>query len=435
MGDMGNLQIGDVKKKKEELNKTGGINTGKAVFQTGSDNTDIDNPYAMSNMMPMTRVEEFANNGPLMATRKHTQNPNDIAFEKKMQREKESREAADEVKSKEDSTLIKAQPDLKVFTGEVMEKGAFTPKAKEAARHFYMQLEQWAGSFDDGGSGFYREMGISNVMDCLYVDGMSLRNYLKEQYWYKTTGKPATDNEALRNYLALLVARGDHLITLVRPNVKGDEAEVEYKNLSVDLVNVDEEAASKSRKIKEKGGQMRSDLKKRIDPEMTERTGMAFRKCYGYEQDGFNRIEGAKSGLKGAKDEASDEYKSFNKSFEKYNGGLQKLGLKPGRDDINLPVAEKLKERCENAIHDADAFLRSGSKNEEAVKAVKNAKRALETDLELLNRAISTKLDEEGSRMRLEDLFDSKNLEDPRGNDRDNDRDNDDRDDENRRTP
>ncbi len=422
MGDIGNLQVGDIKKKKENINKTAGINTERALFQTGNDNAEMDNPYAMSNRMPMTRVEEFANRGPLMATRIHTQNPNDLAFEKKMEREKEARQAGEKVRSEEDQTLIRAQPDLKVFSGEVMEKGAFTVKAKEAARHFYMQLEQWAGSFDDGGSGFYREMGINNVMDCLYVDGMSLRSYLREQYWYKTTGKPATDKEALRNYVALLVARGDHLITLVRPNVKGDEAEVEYKNLSVDLTNVGEAEAEKSRKLKEKGGQMRSNLKKRLDAEMTERTGMAFRKCYGYEQDGFNRIEGAKRGMSRAKDEKSEEYQSFSQSFDKYNNGLQKLGLKPGRDDINLPVAEKLRERCADAIKAADAFLTSGSQNAAAVKAVMEAKRTLETDLKLLDQAISNRLDEEGRTMRLEDLLDSRNLDHPdNGRDRDND--------------
>ncbi len=190
----------------------------------------------------------------------------------------------------------------------------------------------------------------------------------------------------------------------------------------MDLVNVDEEAASKSRKIKEKGGQMRSNLKKRIDPEMTERTGMAFRKCYGYEQDGFNRIEGAKSGLKKAGDDKTEEYETFNKSFEKYNNGLQKLGLKPGRDDINLAVARKLRGRCEEAIKGADAFLRSGSKNKEALKAVEGAKKALETDLALLDQAISRKLDEEGKTMRLDELFDSKNLGRPdKGGDRGND--------------
>lgn len=33
MSDSGNLQLGDIKKKKEDLNKTGGINTSKALFE------------------------------------------------------------------------------------------------------------------------------------------------------------------------------------------------------------------------------------------------------------------------------------------------------------------------------------------------------------------------------------------------------------------
>ena len=43
----GNLQISDIKKKKEELNKTKGINTEKALFRTNDDEAADDNPYAM----------------------------------------------------------------------------------------------------------------------------------------------------------------------------------------------------------------------------------------------------------------------------------------------------------------------------------------------------------------------------------------------------
>ena len=75
MSGMDNLQIGEIKKKKEDMNKTRGINTRKAVFQTGEDNQENDNPYAMS-----SRVEQLANYGPLMSSRIHTQNPLDLAF-------------------------------------------------------------------------------------------------------------------------------------------------------------------------------------------------------------------------------------------------------------------------------------------------------------------------------------------------------------------
>ena len=405
MSENGNLQLADIKKRREDMNKTGGINTSKSVFNTGDDTTENDNPYAVT-----TRVEQLANYGPLMSSRIHTQNPDDIAFRKEIDKERGSKETkkTEKVDSEETQQVIKAQPDLKVFTGDVMEKGVFTPKAKEAARHFYKQLSDWAGSFNDGGSGFYESLGISGVLDCLYVDGMSLRNYLKEQYFYKTTGDPAQDQEFVRNYVALIAARGDHVITLVRPNTKGNEAEVEYRNLYLDLTNVGSAEAAKSRKLKEKGNQVRNSLKKRMGDEMTERTGRAYRKAYGCESDGFKRIEGAGDGLKAAGGASSDEYKSFEKSFGRYNSGLQKLGLKPGRDDINLPVAQELKKRCENAIEAADEYLRQNPKDEKTVSAVEKAKKALETDLELLDKAINTKLDEDGARMRLDELFDSK---------------------------
>ncbi len=407
----GELYMGDLKKKEESLNKTGGINTEKSIFST-EDSGGVNNPYAMQQggrqaYMPMR--DTYVNKGPVMDTRIHTQNSLDIAYEKKMEKErkKEALEHEDKVSSEEKQDVIVARSDLKVFTGDVMKNGAFTRDAKEAARHFFMQLQNWAGSFQDGGSGFYKSMGVNGVLDCLYVDGMNLRSYLKEQYFYKTTGKPAQDEEMIRNYIALLVARGNHTITMVRPNVKSDGAGVEYKNLYVDLTDVNEEAASNSRKQKEKGEQIRKNLKKRMDKEMTERTGMAYREAYGCKSDGFKRIEAAKKGINGAPGDNSEEYKEFKARFDKYNSGLQKLGLKPGRDDINIEVAEKLRERSEKAIKATDDFLKLEHKDPRTVESVKKAKMELETDLELLNKAIATKLSEEGARVRLDELLDS----------------------------
>ncbi|MCR4658603.1 MAG: hypothetical protein K5770_20585, partial [Lachnospiraceae bacterium] len=418
----GELYLGDLKKKEESLNKTGGINTEKSVFSSSENDNAPQNPYAAPQAYRqayMPRMDEFVNKGPLMETRIHTTNSNDIAFEKKMEKEKKKGlKEETKVDSEEKQNVIKARSDLRVFTGDVMKNGAFTRDAKEAARHFFKQLQSWAGSFQDGGSGFYQSMGINGVLDCLYVDGMNLRSYLKEQYFYKMTGKPAQDEEMIRNYVALLVARGNHVLTMVRPNVKSDGAEVEYRNLYVDLTNVDEGAAANSRKQKEKGDQVRRSLKKRLDKDMTERTGMAYREAYGCKTDGFKRIEDAKKGLNGVPGDDSEEYKEFKASFDKYNGGLQKLGLKPGRDDINVEVAEKLKERNEAALKAAEDFLRMESRDEKTVEAVKKAKKELETDLELLNKAIDTKLSDEGSRMRLDELLDS-GTGDDKGNRRD----------------
>ena len=421
----GELTIGELNRKKEELNKTGGINTERSVFQTGEQDTGDRDSFMQPGYAYNPRTQQFINNGPLMQTRIHTQNAVDIAPEKKVEMKKSAREAEEttQVRSQEKQDVIKARSDLKAFSGDAMQNGSFTVKAKEAARHFYRQLTDWAGSFEDGGSGFYKSMGINGVMDCLYVDGMSLRNYLKEQYWYKTTGKPAQDEEMIRNYIALIAARGNHVITMARPNLNGSGAEVQYKNLYVDLTEVGSREAENSRKLKERGDQVRSNLKKRLDRDLTEQTGMAYRQAYGCNSDGFERIEKAERGLNGAKAEKSEEYLNFNKKFDSYNGGLQKLGLKPGRDDINLAVAQKMKERCDEALKAADEFLRIHSDNEEAVRAVKQAKKALETDQELLQSAIDTKLIEEGARMRLDELLDSGSQKTPEGDGRGNDSD------------
>ena len=281
MGDMGDLQIGDIKKKKESLNKTVGINTDGGIFnaKSGYENPGFQSPY-------MNRVEELGNRGPLMQSRIHTQNSNDIALKKKVSSPEGplKGEAKKSVKAEETEDVIKAQSDLKVFSGNAMEKGTFSPKAKEAARHFFKQISDWAGSFDGK---VYGEMGINTVLDCLYVDGMSIRNYVKEQYLYKGSGDPVQDKETLRNYVALIAARGQHVITLVRPTVKKDEGSVEFKKLNLDLSNVGEDEAAKSRKLKEKGDQVRRSLKKRMERDMVKETGKAMRKTLGYDMGLF----------------------------------------------------------------------------------------------------------------------------------------------------
>ncbi len=408
MGNNGDLQIGDIKKKKTSLNQSGGINTEKSIFETG-DNYGPQSP----GVTQVTRVEQLANQGPLQKSRWQVTNRNDIAMKELPESVRKTGAHKNEeghIRSEQKSNVLKAQPDLKVFTGEVVKKGVFTPKAKEAARHFFKQVCDWAGSFDDGGSGFYGQMGIANVLDCLYVDGMSLRTFIRDQYLYKATGNPAHQQETLRNYVALIAARGNHVITLVRPNLKGKGAEVEYRNLMVDLANVGSAEASRAKKLKEKGNQIRNDLRKRIDGEMTERAGMAYRKAYGIKMDGMERLESAKGGLDGAGQPESSEYKSFKKSFDHYSGGMQKLGLIPGRDDINLEAAEEMKKRCEAAIADADICLGSKDIPADTRKAVEKAKKELETDLILLERAIETKLTDERVRMRFDELTDSRNL-------------------------
>ncbi len=413
-----NLQLGDISKKQESLNQSGGINTQKAVFNTRKEEKDggtNDSPY-------MSRVEELANYGTVSGNnRSLIQNSVDLG--RRQMRQASGTREVESVQSEERRGILRARPDLKVFSDNVMERGVFTPKAKEASRHFLMQLTEWAGGFDQKDVSFYQSMGIDGVLDCIYVDGMSLKNFVKEQYFYKSTNDHAEERLMLQNYMALIAARGEHVITLARPVIRGNEAEVQFKNLEMDMTSVGSDENSNAKALKERGNQVRTTLKKRMEADLVERTGMALRKEKGLDMDGFNRIEGAKKGLKDAGDtpaKDSEKYKTFNKLFEKYNGGLQKLGLKPGRDDIDRLVAEELKKRCVKALEAANDFLADDIRDEETKKAVEGVKKELETDLRLLTGAIETKLIEEGARMSLNDLLDS-TAEDP-GKSRDNDR-------------
>ena len=420
MYEQGNLQMGDIEKKKKALNKTGGINTGKAVFQTEQEKKDDrTGPYMVPDAADpnayMARVDALANRGPVMQTRIHTQNSKETAaprvkekkLEKKITNGKKENESA--VRSVEKRSPVKAMTELKVFNGDVMQNGEFTPKAKEAGRHFFEQVKSWAGSYNDKGSGFYSSMGINGVLDCIYIDGMNFRDYVKEQYYYKGSGDQARDQLMLQNYLALIAARGKNVITLVRPNIKqkGDEAEVEFANLEVSMENVGEKEAAQARALKEKGNQIRRSLKKRMERDMTEQTGIAFRQAMGYKLDGFKRMEAVKEGLRAVDPEASEDLKIFHKSFDAYYGGLQKLGLKPGRDDINLAVSKELLTRCEGAIEEARRFL-SENHSEDEIQAVKKAEEALLEDKKLLENAIEIKLSEPNATVRLDELLDSK---------------------------
>lgn len=407
MGDQGNLYLGNIERKKESVNKSGGINTKKSVFQTDSDS------YSGNYMMPensnlyMNRVESLANHGTVSANnRSLIQNSIDLKREASVSRFGiNATKNETKVESKESRETVKARADLKVFSGDVMKKGVFTPKAREAGRHFFRQVMEWAGAFDESQSSFYKEMGINGVLDCLYVDGMSLKNFVKEQYFYKGSNNPATEEEALQNYVALIAARGEHVITLVRPKTGPDGAEVEFKNLETDLSEVGPNEAAKANSLKERGNQIRSTLKKRMEKEYTEQTGYAYRKANGYNISSFKRLGTVKDTLLAAGSCDTDEYRGFARLFDKYNSGLQKLGLKPGRMDINAPVTEELRKRCSDTITAADRFLRSGVDNPAVKDAVKYAKEELEKDLKLLDEALETKFKDDDHTIGLEDLL------------------------------
>ena len=430
MSDVGELRIGDIQKKSEAINKSGGINTAGSVFDTKKDSESSDSVFQTPGM---TRVEQLTNNGPIMSNRSFTQNSIDLG-QKKMPAQKsmqqnapvqktQTKKSTGSVKSEEKNGVIRARAELSVFNGEVMQTGVFTHKAKEVSRHFFKQVASWAGDFNN--EGFYSQMGIRNVLDCLYVDGMSLRNYVKEQYYYKATGDNAKDQEMLQNYVTLIAARAEHVITLARPKISGREASVEFKNLETDLTELGPESAQKSRGLKERGNHIRTSMKKRMERDLTEQAGIACRNVNGIEMDGYRRIESAKKGLNDAGEDDSAEYQAFKKGFDRYNGGLQKLGLKPDRDDIDRDIAEELLNRCEKAIKAADEFLASNSKNEAAVNAVLKAKAELETDKELLGDAIEKKLTDDEKAMKLTELLDStiedKNPSDGRSKDHGND--------------
>ncbi len=424
--EKGDLQLGNLEKKQGDLNKNSGINTNTGIFNTQSKSSTSNYFAPEESGLHMNRVEELANYGTIGQNRSLIQNSADVAMPRMKTTEKTSArsDGQTKVRSEENRGVIKARSDLKVFSGDVMKKGVFTPKAKEAGRHFFGQVMKWAGSFDDGGKTVYRSMGISSVLDCLYVDGMSLKAFVKEQYYYKGSANPTQEKEVLQNYLALIAARGSHVITLARPNVKGNRAEVEFKNLEMDLSEVGSQEAERAKRLKERGNQVRSTLKKRLENELTERTGMALRQSRGMEMDGFNRLEGAGAGLKAVGENGSDGYVSFRKKFDRYNGGLQKLGLKPDRDDINAAVAGELMKRCEEAIEAADDLLGSDGIKDEETEAVKKARAELETDRQLYEKALERKLSDEGATMSLKELLDSTADTDNKGDTSDTDSDN-----------
>ena len=427
MDEQGNLQLGNIQRKRESLNKTGGINTKKSVFETGGDGE-----YSGNYMMPetsnmyMNRVESLANHGTVSANnRSLIQNSVDLKRSRTVSGMETNAHVKNESKvtSEERRGIVKARSDLKVFSGDVMQKGVFTPKAKEAGRHFFRQVMEWAGVFDSKDSAFYSEMGINGVLDCLYVDGMSLKNFVKEQYFFKGSNDPASEHEMLENYVALIAARGEHVITLARPKTGPEGAEVEFKNLETDLSEVGPQEAAKANNLKERGNQVRSTLKKRMENELTEQAGNAYRKVNGFDMDGFNRIRSVKEKLIAAGGSDTEDYRNFAKSFDKYNGGLQKLGLKPGRMDINAPVTEELRKRCKDTLLAADRLLKSGQQNDPVTEAVKFAKEELEKDLTLLDRALENKFKDKDSTIGLDELLDSTT-------DEDKDDDNDNNDDE-----
>ena len=128
------------------------------------------------------------------------------------------------------------------FSSKVIKKGKFSENAiKDGKKLFQWLDDRWVGKnkeMSDTESSFYECLGRENTLDFLKVDGMSLKDFVKMKYSYNGDAVGQTPPEDIYcAYVAMILRRQNHSITLVRPTFDGKKAQVEIKSLNIAFHN------------------------------------------------------------------------------------------------------------------------------------------------------------------------------------------------------
>ena len=140
------------------------------------------------------------------------------------------------------SQPIGAGKTLLNFSSKVIKKGKFSKKAIDDGKALFEWIDKnWVGKskeMSDTESSFYECLGRESTLDFLKVDGMSLKDFVKKKYNYKGDTVGQTPPEDIYcAYVAMILRRQNHSITLVRPTFDGEKAQVEIKSLNIAFHN------------------------------------------------------------------------------------------------------------------------------------------------------------------------------------------------------
>ncbi|MBQ9333132.1 MAG: hypothetical protein IJS12_02245 [Lachnospiraceae bacterium] len=264
-------------------------------------------------------------------------------------------------------------------TSKVVKRGGFGNDMIAKGQEFVRRIKSWATASDiqDAILGdFVQQYGVSDIIDCLYVDGMPIREFVAGKYAYNGSEDKAQERNILSAYAAMIASRRNHPITLVRPVLINGVADIDIRNVGVDM-RIDGHYTSRRQKTDAirygiEGDRYREYCETAYRSDMRAKAGEALRAVKGKTVNGLSKLQELKRNLNAAGKGKHNNYDKFVMAFNRYFDVLQDIGRDPDHMDINRNELQMIYDLNTAVLNAAHAYLKGKKMNLPRHHAVKD---------------------------------------------------------------
>jgi hypothetical protein len=255
-----------------------------------------------------------------------------------------------------------------------VKKGAFKEEFLTEAEKFMKTVDTWSGIKRLDDSELIKKMGIRDVTDCLYVDGVPLKQFVQKRYEYD-----GDDVMTLRAYTAMIAGRQKYPITIARPIFTLDnDIDVVIAPLNLNAAKLGEKKAKANSKAYRKASE---DAMKAVTTLDRTRIIQKAKTALREKQNGANAVtvfENLMTRLYALNDITSSGLQSAIRGLDGYCSVLQdvfssKKEYMVGMEDLNLLINRILAAHSGIAYFDNE--MRDKYKSRKKKKDPKDAER------------------------------------------------------------
>ncbi|MCR4596260.1 MAG: hypothetical protein K5673_05715 [Lachnospiraceae bacterium] len=302
-------------------------------------------------------------------------------------------------------------------TSKVVKRGGFGNEMIVKGQEFVRRIKSWATASDiqDAIQGeFLQQYGTPDIIDCLYVDGMPIREFVAGKYAYNGSEDKAQERNILSAYAVMIASRQNHPITLVRPVLINGVADIDIRNVGLDM-RIEGRYMSRRQKTDAiryglEGERYLEYCETAFRSEMRAKAGEALRTVKGKTVSGLSKLAELNRNLNAAGKGTHRNYDEFVMAFNRYFNILQDIGRDPDHMEINREELHMIYDLNTTVLNAAHAYLKGKKMNLPRHHAVKEIRDLVSSQSGKMWGVIRGKsLNEEGATISLKDLLDKKN--------------------------
>ncbi|MBE5823807.1 MAG: hypothetical protein E7308_07025 [Butyrivibrio sp.] len=290
--------------------------------------------------------------------------------------EHRSRLIADALNVVQGDNYMSAGDVLKGFSKKIVKKGKFDAKAINDGKAVLARIDEVFveknANPSDKEKDFYQSMGKTSTIDFLKVDDMSFKDFVKKKYSYDGRDlDSASSTEIYSAYVAMILRRQNHTITLVRPTFDGTMADVKIKSLNVLFDEKNREVQGKNIRSVIRNKQYEDICRAQYKKEALSEASIAVRRSSQKESLPQDDLLSLREDLRKAGKGKHKNYDDFVKSFDKVLDLLESLSLNADQE-LDQKTFGTLYLNIQGAIAKADDYLNGKKMNLPRHHAVKN---------------------------------------------------------------